>query len=80
MMFFKGKNAQQLKQPGGNDGREKNTKQRITVYLFVIFHGISVQSNSASNGIGKKSMIDTAETLSYFSKTKLDAMKGYKER
>ncbi len=43
--FFKGKNTQRLKQPGGNGGREKNTKKRITVYLFVILHGISVQSN-----------------------------------
>ena len=45
MKFFNGKNTQQLKQPGGNGGREKNTKKRITMYFFVIFHGISVQSN-----------------------------------
>lgn len=54
MNFFNGKNTQQLKQPGGNGGREKNTKKRITVYLFVIFHGISVQSNRISKGIGEK--------------------------
>lgn len=37
MKFFNGKNTQQLKQPGGNGGREKNTKKQITMYFFVIF-------------------------------------------
>ena len=54
MKFFNGKNTQQLKQPGGNGGREKNTKKRITMYFFVIFHGISVQSNSFSKRIRKR--------------------------
>ncbi|NUO07214.1 MAG: hypothetical protein HUU08_00795 [Candidatus Brocadia sp.] len=57
--FFNGRSTQGLGQPDGNGGREKNIKKRATMYFFVIFHGISVQSNGVSKGIRKKSLVFT---------------------
>jgi len=44
MIFFNDKNTQQLKQRGGNGGREKKHNKLITMDFFVILLGISVQS------------------------------------